>query len=583
MSDSFRRQTNSTLMKTKRSFSIKSLFTAWAILSITHAALGTAPSATTLAPSSITTTSAQFNGTINPNGTSTSAYFDYGTTTGYGSSSNPGSFGSGTSPVSVNTTLSGASPNTTYHYRVVAVNSAGQVTYGGDMSFTTLAATTAPSATTLAPTSITTTSAQFNGTINPNGTSTSAYFDYGTTSSYGTSSNPGSFGSGTSPVSVNTTLSGASPNTTYHYRVVAVNSAGQVTYGGDMSFTTLAATTAPSATTLAPTSITTTSAQFNGTINPNGTSTSAYFDYGTTSSYGTSSNPGSFGSGTSPVSVNTTLSGASPNTTYHYRVVAVNSAGQVTYGGDMSFTTLAAVAAPVLAVNPTSASVAATAGSTTFSVNNTGGGTMSYSTGSPSVSWLHVTSGGTGGNSGTINVSYDANTGAQRSGTVQVTASGATGSPVTITITQSGALSGGILYGIDISHHQNDAGPINWANVQSANISFVFVKASEGTDIPDGYNDSLPNHPISDHTAGNVQGAQSNGLIAGVYHLADGGTNSAVAEAQYFLARAGSYIGSGYLPPTLDIEDGAGSFQPSHLNPLNGFKPGLHMSKIKHT
>ena len=97
-----------------------------------------APSVTTLAASSITTTSAQFNASINPNGTSTSAYFDWGLTASYGRSSTPSYFGSGTSSVPVNVTLTGASANTVYHYRIVAVNSQGQITRGGDVNFTTL-------------------------------------------------------------------------------------------------------------------------------------------------------------------------------------------------------------------------------------------------------------------------------------------------------------------------------------------------------------------------------------------------------------------------------------------------------------
>ncbi|MGH7997015.1 MAG: hypothetical protein ACREFX_11745 [Opitutaceae bacterium] len=142
-------------------------------------------------------------------------------------------------------------------------------------------------------------------------------------------------------MSVNNTFYRAAPNTTYHYRIVAANSAGQTAYGTDVSFTTLAL--APTVTTQAATSITATSAQMNGTINPNGMKTSVYFQYGTTTGYGSSSAPGDFGSGHSAVSGSTTLNRAAPNTTYHYRIVAANSAGQTAYGTDVSFTTLAAV------------------------------------------------------------------------------------------------------------------------------------------------------------------------------------------------------------------------------------------------
>ena len=100
-------------------------------------------------------------------------------------------------------------------------------------------------------------------------------------------------------------------------------------------------------------------------------------------------------------------------------------------------------AAPVLTVTPTSVGPVGTgAGSTSFSVSNTGGGTMSYSAVSNATSWLTISSGASGGNSGTISVNYTANTGAQRSGTLTVTAvSGVTGSPATVTVIQ--AASGG--------------------------------------------------------------------------------------------------------------------------------------------
>lgn len=107
--------------------------------------------------------------------------------------------------------------------------------------------------------------------------------------------------------------------------------------------------------------------------------------------------------------------------------------GRVLPWGPMFFT-----ASPILTVKPTNVPVPATAGSTTFAVSNTGGGTMSYSTGDPSDSWLKVSSGGTGGDSGTITVSYDANTGAQRSAVIQVTANSSSGSPQTLIVTQAG-------------------------------------------------------------------------------------------------------------------------------------------------
>ena len=113
-------------------------------------AFATAPSATTQAASSITTSSAQLNSYVNPNGLATTIYFQYGLTTSYGSSTSLG--GIGTTAGNYGFTVSSLTANTTYHFRIVAYNSGG-TSYGSDLTFTTSAI--APSATTQAAGSIT--------------------------------------------------------------------------------------------------------------------------------------------------------------------------------------------------------------------------------------------------------------------------------------------------------------------------------------------------------------------------------------------------------------------------------------------
>ncbi|MEJ2684772.1 MAG: fibronectin type III domain-containing protein [Candidatus Sulfobium sp.] len=104
------------------------------------------------------------------------------------------------------------------------------------------------------------------------------------------------------------------------------------------TITVPSAPTAPTVTTGSATNITATSATLNGTVNPNGTSTTAYFQYGMTVSYDNSTPFQSVGNGTSNLSVSDILAGLSPNYTYHYRIVASSSAG-TSYGSDMTFTT----------------------------------------------------------------------------------------------------------------------------------------------------------------------------------------------------------------------------------------------------
>ena len=94
------------------------------------------PAVTTNAASGITQSMAMLKGTVNPNGTATSVYFEYGTTTSYGSTTAPQSIGSGTNNVAVSQGIAGLICGTVYHFRVVATTSYG-TTAGLDQSFTT--------------------------------------------------------------------------------------------------------------------------------------------------------------------------------------------------------------------------------------------------------------------------------------------------------------------------------------------------------------------------------------------------------------------------------------------------------------
>ncbi len=94
---------------------------------------------------------------------------------------------------------------------------------------------------------------------------------------------------------------------------------------------------APSITTTAATGVGTTSATLNGTVNPNGQSTTVQFDYGLTTSYGlTVPGLGTF-TGNTAQAVSATVTGLTPGATYHYRATATNASGSVT-GLDQAFT-----------------------------------------------------------------------------------------------------------------------------------------------------------------------------------------------------------------------------------------------------
>jgi hypothetical protein len=79
---------------------------------------------------------AELQGTVNPRDLETSWYFQYGPTTAYGAQTPTTAAGSGTAGIKVSQILSGLQLGTTYHYRLVAVSSAG-TREGQDRTFIT--------------------------------------------------------------------------------------------------------------------------------------------------------------------------------------------------------------------------------------------------------------------------------------------------------------------------------------------------------------------------------------------------------------------------------------------------------------
>jgi hypothetical protein len=102
------------------------------------------PLATTGTTASVSDHGAVVNGSVDPHLLDTIWTFEYGLTTGYGSSTAQQPVaGSTVGSTAVSAPLSGLKAHTTYHYRLVATNSAG-VTPGADMTFTTAADVTKP-------------------------------------------------------------------------------------------------------------------------------------------------------------------------------------------------------------------------------------------------------------------------------------------------------------------------------------------------------------------------------------------------------------------------------------------------------
>jgi hypothetical protein len=93
---------------------------------------------------------------------------------------------------------------------------------------------------------------------------------------------------------------------------------------------------------------------------------------------------------------------------------------------------------PALSVTPASRDVPFSAGTTTFQVSNTGGGTLNWTAAVIAGSdWLSIESGASGTGDGTITAAFAANrTGSPRVGIIRVTAAGASGSPRDVTVSQ---------------------------------------------------------------------------------------------------------------------------------------------------
>ncbi|MFH0888831.1 MAG: fibronectin type III domain-containing protein, partial [Planctomycetota bacterium] len=239
--------------------------------------------------------------------------------------------------VGVNTavyTNTGLTANTTYYYRVYASNASGN-SGTSNVIFAMTLPPPAPSATTNFATNITMNSATLQGTVNPNGIMANVYFQWGMTTAYGNNTTSKYLDSGTMNVIVTENISGLTQNITYYFRVVATNSYG-TTHGLDRTFST-GSGSAPTANTDPATNVTAYSAYLNGTVNPNGSDTKAYFQWGLTSSYTITTTYQSIGSGATGVSVYYNLSALSSNMSYNFRVVGDSTYG-TSYGTNMSFT-----------------------------------------------------------------------------------------------------------------------------------------------------------------------------------------------------------------------------------------------------
>ncbi|MEW6509907.1 MAG: fibronectin type III domain-containing protein, partial [Bacteroidota bacterium] len=178
--------------------------------------------------------------------------------------------------------------------------------------------------------------ATLNGSVNPNGSPTNYWFEYGLTPSYGVSTTVQSAGSGNTLNAASAPVTGLTSGAVYHFRLVAENSLGRM-FGDDATF--VPGALPPTVVTDGATLITSDSAQFNGTVNPNGRATIYSFHYGPTTSYEMTTVSQDAGAGQTPIAVSMGVGGLTAGSLYHCKIVAANVAGEV-YGNDTTFYTL---------------------------------------------------------------------------------------------------------------------------------------------------------------------------------------------------------------------------------------------------
>ena len=206
---------------------------------------------------------------------------------------------------------------------------------------------------------VTQTGATVNATVVPFGLDTTCEFQYvddagfqanGYTGAATTPCVPSDLGSSFTFVQASADLAGLAAGTTYHFRVVATNSAGTVN-GNDTTFKTAGP---PVVVSESATNLTDTTATFNATVNPSGLDTTCVFQYvddatfqgsGYSSATSVDCSPFDLGSSFDDQTTSANITGLTPSTVYHFRVVATNST--TTTGPDATFKTLVSFLIPV--------------------------------------------------------------------------------------------------------------------------------------------------------------------------------------------------------------------------------------------
>ncbi len=206
-----------------------------------------------------------------------------------------------------------------------------------------------PIASTLPASGVSSTNATLIGTVNPGDEPTYYFFEWGTNASYGsyTATNLISTSLMASQT-VGIVITQLSPGTIYHFQLVASNGLG-FSYGGDQTFVTPAEPAIVS--TLPASSVTSSTAVLNASVNPEYSVTSVYFQWGTTTNFGFTSTPITLASNLGSFEVvSQAIGNLQTGTIYYFQATAFNSGG--TTAGNIQIFSTPYVPPPTVTVSP---------------------------------------------------------------------------------------------------------------------------------------------------------------------------------------------------------------------------------------
>src|SRR3989338_6745180 len=305
-----------------------------------------APTVTTSANAGVSSSTATVTGEVKPNGASTTYWFEYGETTALGSRTSSQNIGSSFSKIPTPAFITGLKADTKYYFRLSANNrfsTLNGITYTFQTNNNPPQQGTTPTSRTLSATDISRTTANLEGQVNPRGSETRYWFEYGKDVNLGNVTSLETLASGNTTVAVASPVSNLEPLTKYYFRLNAQNQFGTVN-GAILNFTTKGPATpsSPSVTTTGASNIKSDSAALNGRINPNGAETTYWFEYSSDSLLSILIGSGTprevLAAGTDNVNVSADIENLSKNTKYYYRLIGRNSFG-VVRGSILSFTT----------------------------------------------------------------------------------------------------------------------------------------------------------------------------------------------------------------------------------------------------